>query len=67
MANSTQEILDQLNTVNDRMDDLESRIYQLSTEAAMRTDLDGVWIIISAVIVFFMQVGFAMVSFESVC
>lgn len=60
MANSTQELLD-------RVEDLENQIARLSTVVAMRTDIDGVWIIISAVLVFFMQVGFAMVSCYPVC
>ncbi len=31
-------------------------------DAAKASDLDVVWVILSAVLVFFMQVGFAMVS-----
>lgn len=46
--------------------DLELRVAQLEAmlgDTVMATDLDAVWIIVSAVLVFFMQVGFAMVSF----
>lgn len=45
-----------------RLDELEARLRELSLTAAAADDLDVVWIIISAVLVFFMQVGFAMVS-----
>lgn len=45
-----------------RLQDLEDRLDWLSREAVVATDLDVVWIIVSAVLVFFMQVGFAMVS-----
>lgn len=42
-----------------RVAELEDRMRDLAATAA---DLDIIWIIISAVLVFFMQVGFAMVS-----
>lgn len=45
-------------------DDLEARVAELEArieELAQTTDLDIVWMIISAILVFFMQVGFAMV------
>lgn len=45
-----------------RLVELEARMSELSDTAAMSLDLDIVWIIVSAVLVFFMQVGFAMVS-----
>lgn len=45
-----------------RVAELEERIGELYADSAMASDLDVVWIIISAVLVFFMQVGFAMVS-----
>lgn len=45
-----------------RVAELEARIEELSNTAAQASDLDIVWIIISAILVFFMQVGFAMVS-----
>lgn len=52
------------------VDDMESRVAQLeaklealsTTSSTLATDINVVWIIISAVLVFFMQVGFAMVS-----
>lgn len=47
----------------ERLDELEARLSELSLTAATEGDLDVVWIIASAVLVFFMQVGFAMVSF----
>lgn len=45
--------------------ELESRIAELEARldgTVIASDLDTVWIIMSAVLVFFMQVGFAMVS-----
>ena len=45
--------------------DIERRVAELEArmaESATASDLDVVWIILSAVLVFFMQVGFAMVS-----
>lgn len=45
-----------------RVAELEAKLKELSTTAALATDINVVWIIISAVLVFFMQVGFAMVS-----
>ena len=45
-----------------RVAQLEERFGELDPDSAMASDLDVVWIIVSAVLVFFMQVGFAMVS-----
>lgn len=45
-----------------RLRHLEDQLAQLSKNTAMTTDLDVVWIVVSAMLVFFMQVGFAMVS-----
>lgn len=45
-----------------RVAELEERIGELYAGSAMASDLDVVWITVSAVLVFFMQVGFAMVS-----
>lgn len=45
-----------------RVAELEDRLGELYADSAMASDLDVVWIIVSAVLVFFMQVGFAMVS-----
>lgn len=46
--------------------DMESRVAELEEKLAelsgSATDLNVVWIVISSVLVFFMQVGFAMVS-----
>lgn len=55
-----------------RVAELEERFGDLYADSALASDLDVVWIIVSAVLVFFMQVGFAMVSefrdcFVSVC
>lgn len=47
----------------ERLAELEARLSELSLTAATGGDLDVIWIIVSAVLVFFMQVGFAMVSF----
>lgn len=48
--------------------ELERRIAELEERlgdtAVVASDLDAVWVIMSAVLVFFMQVGFAMVSVE---
>lgn len=45
-----------------RVAELEERFGELYADSAKSSDLDVVWIIVSAVLVFFMQVGFAMVS-----
>ena len=45
-----------------RVAELEEKLVALSAPGTTATDLNVVWIIISAVLVFFMQVGFAMVS-----
>lgn len=45
--------------------ELERRISELEQrldDTVVASDLDAMWVIISAVLVFFMQVGFAMVS-----
>lgn len=44
-----------------RLADLEAKYQELSSKAAMASDVDVIWLIVSAVLVFFMQVGFAMV------
>eukprot|EP00752_Nemacystus_decipiens_P007497 g6698.t1 len=49
-----------------RVAELEDRLAELSADSAMASDLDVVWIIVSAVLVFFMQVGFAMLEVGSV-
>ncbi|CAM9837624.1 unnamed protein product, partial [Ectocarpus fasciculatus] len=49
-----------------RVAELEDRLGQLYDESALASDLDVVWIIVSAVLVFFMQVGFAMLEVGSV-
>lgn len=47
-------------------DDMESRVAELEAKlealSGTATDLNVVWVVISSVLVFFMQVGFAMVS-----
>lgn len=47
--------------LQDRLAELEARVNDLTLNMALASDLDTIWIIISAVLVFFMQVGFAMV------
>lgn len=44
------------------MEELERLVATIASTAADSSDLDIVWVIVSAVLVFFMQVGFAMVS-----
>lgn len=48
------------------IDDMENRVAELEAKlealSSTATDLNVVWVVISSVLVFFMQVGFAMVS-----
>lgn len=46
----------------DRVEKLERMVESLSDSTSLSDDLDIIWIIVSSVLVFFMQVGFAMVS-----
>lgn len=51
--------------LSDRVKKLEEMLDELSGTAVNAVDLDIMWIIISSILVFFMQVGFAMVRYLS--